>query len=381
MDNNNPIRVLHVISRMPREGAQTFIMNLYRSIDRNKIQFDFLVNSKNRYAYNDEIERMGGRLIYAPAPNKSNVLSYIDIITNLIKENGPYKCVHSHSTFLSGVILKSAYQARVPIRISHAHNTNDGKGNSVFRYMYRKIMRKSIQKYSTNLFGCSNQACEYLYGANCFNDTRVKVINNGIHLDEYIDQNVDSKQLKTELGLPLDTILIGHVGRFQAMKNHGFLIDIFFELSKVKPESKLLLVGDGPLRKEIEKSVEDKNLNEQVLFLGVRDDVPKIMAALDVFLFPSKHEGLGIVLIEAQAAGTPCVVANTIPKEVDMGIDLIKFTSLNANLSEWVDNILSSVSMKKPEKNLIEQAIVGKGYDIKSVSNYLSNIYLGAAEQ
>jgi glycosyltransferase EpsF len=371
-----PVRVLHAISNMKREGAQTFIMNVYHKIDRQKVQFDFLVNTTEKCSYDDEIKEMGGKIIYIPKPNKLNILSYSSIVSKIIKKGKDYTCVHSHSLFFNGVIMKSAYKAGVPVRISHGHSTNDGKKDSFYRRFYINYMRKNILKYSTGLFGCSEKACEYLYGKGCFNDERVKVISNGIELDKYKDLEENKNNLKEKLGLPLDCILIGNVARFTKVKNHKFLICIFSELLKKNPKIKLILVGDGPLKKEIKKFIEEKGVEKYVYLLGIRNDVPELMSIFDVFLLPSLYEGVPLVLIEAQAAGIPCIVSDTISKDVDMGISLLEFLDLKDDIDIWVNTIMSKLKTKRLQWNIREEALKANGYDIKDTAINLQKVYL-----
>lgn len=377
MHDESLIRVLHVISNMSREGAQTFIMNVYRNLDKSNVQFDFLVNTQEKCAYDDEIISMGGKIIYVPPPDKKNILNYTNKLSRIMVNNGPYKCVHSHSMYFNGIVTQAAYRADIPIRISHAHTISDGRSNSIYRSIYRNIMRKKILKYSTKLFGCSQEACKNLYGDKCFDDKRVKVINNGIELKRFEDKDLgkSSKLIKVELGLPLDSIIIGHVGRFHSQKNHVLLVDIFSELIKKEPKARLILVGDGPLKEYIKEKVKGKRLEKYIYFLGIREDIPKIMASLDVFIFPSKYEGLGIVLIEAQAAGIPCVVSNKIPNEADLGLGLIRKVDLNDDLSVWVNNIIESLELTIPDWEERKRIITSKKYSITSVAKILYDIY------
>lgn len=373
---NKPKRVLHVISNMKREGAQTFIMNIYRNIDREKIQFDFLVTTNEKCSYDDEIMSMGGKIFRIEKVSKYNVFKYSSKVSKTINEKGPFISIHSHIMFFNGIIMKGAYNSKIPVRIAHSHSISDGKKGSCIRSLYKRYMRKLILKYSTNLFGCSTKACEYLYGNQVYSDKRVKVINNGIELDKYKGIIGNKHGLKERLGFTKDTLLIGHVGRFHKPKNHLFIIDIFNDLFKKNNKAKLILVGDGNLKKKVQNKIIEKGLEKDILLLGIRKDIPQIMGALDVFLLPSLYEGLGIVLVEAQSAGIPCITSNTVPDDADMGMGLIKKLDLKSSTDIWSNAILNSISKEQNNWKDIYRVIQNKEYDVKIVSKLLEEIYL-----
>jgi len=317
---------------------------------------------------------MGGRLIILPKPNKKNIIRYSDIIANKIKEVGAYNCVHSHSLFFNGIVLKGAYKAGVPIRISHSHSTSDGKINNLFRKIYKSFMRNNILKYSTDLFGCSLEACGYLYGT--YSDNRIRVVNNGIELDKFKGVPCSDNLLKNELKLPQECVLLGHVGRFTEVKNHKFIIEIFTYLIEYEHRARLILVGDGPLKHEIKELIKNKGLDNYVYLLGIRDDVPKLIGSLDVFILPSLYEGVPLVLVEAQAAGIPCVVSDTVTDTIDLKIGLVDYLSLQDDISIWIETIVSKINKEKVDWSIREKAIKSNGYDIIDISKDLQKIYL-----
>lgn len=372
MGQGHLVKVLHVISKMSREGAQTFIMNLYRNINRNKVQFDFLINSKEKAAYDDEIRQMGGRLIYIPGPSKTNIFRYANYAAGIIKENGPYQCVHGHSLFFNGIIAEAAYKAGVLIRISHAHSSNDGRLNSFTRNIYRDRMRHKILKYSTDLFGCSKEACEFLFGERCFNDNRVRIINNGIETEKFVFNEEIRVKMREELGIKDSTIVVGHVGRFSYPKNHDFLIDIFKKVNEKNRNTLLLLVGDGNLREAIERKVEYLGLSNRVIFAGIRSDVADVLQAMDIFVFPSLYEGLPVTLVEAQASGLPCVISDNITKQVQI-TDLIHPVSLERSPEYWSKKILEVTkdSLRIDTSSLIRE----NNFDIYSIAKTLTTFY------
>lgn len=377
---SKPIRILHVFRAMNRGGAETLVMNIYRHLDRSKIQFDFAVETDEECHYNEEIRSLGGRIIPHPSPSKCGILSYGKALVKTLNQYGPYVGVHSHVHYFSGYVLRISRKAGVPIRIAHSHTTHDGRVDSLNREIYRWIMQKLIYRNATHMLGCSQDACKSLFGLNCFNDSRVEVLPNAIDLTPYAMLPTNRRILREKLDLPIDVPLIGHVGRFNEVKNHRFLIEVFSELHQELPNTHLVLVGDGFLRKEMEMIVERKGLKEFVHFLGIREDIPEIMGALDIFLFTSLYEGLGIVLIEAQAAGIPCISADTVPIEADIGAGLVEFLSLNEPIKKWVNIIINkfeAVSLNwDVRKNYLRKA----GYDIKDTTMRLEKLYMGVSK-
>lgn len=273
--------------------------------------------------------------------------------------------------------MKLGKKLGVPVRLAHSHSTQDGKSNSLPRILYRWYTKKLILKYSTHLPGCSKAACEALFGSKCWEDKRTIVIPNAINIELYKKlYNVEDNYLREELQIPKNVPLIGHIGSFSKPKNHEFLIDIFQSYNKRITDSHLLLVGDGELKEQIVNLVKLKGLEKNVHFLGVRSDVPKILNSIDLLLFPSLYEGLPTVLVEAQTAGVPCVVSNTITREVDLGAGLIKFVDLDDNLNNWLSEINGSITIKRPEWNTRFYALQKHGFDLKKVISTLESIYV-----
>lgn len=369
------IRVLHIFSRMNRGGAETFIMHVYRHIDRQKVQFDFAVHSPLPGHYDEEIRQLGGRLFVLPRPRLTGLFAYRRALERVLKEKGPFAVLHSHVHFFSGISLAIAASFGIPFRIAHSHSTYDGKSNSPIRQLYRKYVRWLISRYATHMLGCSRAACEALYGPGCWQDPRVRVVHCGIDLTPFESLPSDRRVLRRKLGLPEDAFLVGHVGRFDVPKNHRFLIEIFAALIDQIPTARLILVGEGPLRPEIEQLVAAKGLRDRVLFMGIRTDVPEIMGCLDVFLFPSLWEGIPLTLLEAQAAGVPCVVSDVISQEANLGIGLWYPVSLSASLNYWVERVFQALQSDRPDWDLRKDALRGNGYDVSEVAACMERIY------
>jgi glycosyltransferase involved in cell wall biosynthesis len=289
--------------------------------------------------------------------------------------------VHSHVHHFSGVVLHAADRAGALVRLAHSHTTSDGRASQPGRSAYRWLMRRLIRRHATGLIGCSRAACEALFGPACWRDPRVAVLPNAIDLDRYSRLDESRCALREQLGLPADATLIAHVGSFSPVKNHRMLIETFAALVKQLPAAHLMLAGDGPLRPAIEAHIRACGVEPFVYMLGVRDDVPRLLAASDLFLFPSLYEGLGIAVIEAQAAGIPCVVADTVPAEADMRLGLMRFVSVQAEPDRWVDQALAALDTRRPVWIERQRALQTAGYDIRVITRRLEQLYVGRQTQ
>lgn len=370
------VRVLHVFGKMDRGGAETLIMNVFRNIDREKFQFDFLVHSEEEGHYDQEIKELGGNIYSVPHPRKS-ILQYKKELKKILREKGPYDIIHSHIFTFSGYVLKIAKEEGVPIRIAHSHTTQKGRPSSFIKKIYKGYMRSLILKYATNLIGCSQEACKALFGPECFNNkSNIKIIRNGIDLESFKKVEEGSfLNLRNELHLNPEIKLIGHIGRFVEVKNHSRLIKIFSLLCNEIDNVHLVLVGDGPLKNEINDLIKHYGIEDRVHMLGVRSDVPEILANLDLFLLPSLYEGIPLVLIEAQALGLKCITSNTVSSEVDIGAGLVEFIDLELDDTIWVKMIKEGLENSNRNISIKKEEIRELGYDIKQVVRDLSFLY------
>lgn len=364
---SKPIRVLHVVVNMNRGGAETLIMNLYRNIDRTKVQFDFLTCKDG--IFDSEIKELGGTIHRIPYVSEVGHFGYIKSLNDFFCSHNDYTIVHSHLNRMSGFVLRAAKKAGIHYCISHSHNTG-GEGGFLTKG-YKWYSGLFIPSNSDYTLACSQAAAKWLFGKKA---SYARLLNNGIE-PEMFRYSPDIRIMKRqELGIS-DQFVIGHVGRFTKQKNHKFLVEIFAEFVKRKPESTLLLCGDGILRKDIERRVKELNIQSNVKFLGVRSDINQLLQAFDLFLFPSLHEGLPVTLIEAQAAGIPCLISDEITKEVDMGLELMKFLELTS-VDSWVAE-LEKFSVAKRERNTSKLKMLrDKGYDIKNTARWLEDFYL-----
>lgn len=362
-----PIRVAHVIGNWLGGGVESVVMNYYRNIDRNKVQFDFLCSESSTDIPYEEIEKLGGRVFIVP--NYTKVVKYQKELKKIFKENN-YKIVHSHINTLSIFPLRAAKKAGVPIRIAHSHSTTNKKEKK--KNLLKQVLMPFSRVYATDYMCCSELAGRWLFGDKEYDKGNVYLLNNAIDLDKFkYDEDV-RKEKRKELGISDDTLVIGHVGRFVEQKNHRFLIDIFNEIHKKNSNSLLLLVGQGPLKKEIENKVEELKLNDSVRFLGQRNDINELYQAFDVFCLPSLYEGLPVVGVEAQATGLLCELSNDMTKETKV-LDTTRFISLNTSAEEWATIILDDYSKFKRHDTTSE--ITKNNFNIKDETSKLENEY------
>ncbi|MEP9406902.1 glycosyltransferase family 1 protein [Peribacillus frigoritolerans] len=373
--NKSPRRILHIFSRMDRGGAETRIMDVYRNIDRNNIQFDFLNLESGIHHYDQEIRNLGGRKFLVTHPKKGFLSHFLDMY-KIFKNEGPFQAVHAHTSHHEGVVALAAKLAGVKYIICHARTTSTNNINSLPKKLAIMIGRKLIIANATKLLAISYKAGEYLFGKKSMNNGIVDVIPNAVDLAPYIDiEKIDSSSIKKELGIPNCQILIGHVGRFNKMKNHEFLLELLNHIRGKDIDARLVLVGDGELRKGIENQVIGLGLSQYVHFLGIRNDIPKLMRIFDVFVMPSKYEGLGGAAIEAQAAGTPSVLSNTLPQEVDMDLGIIQFLSLEVPKEKWGELVINQSNLIRPELKSILKAFNEKGFTIEAEIESLLKCY------
>jgi glycosyltransferase involved in cell wall biosynthesis len=340
--NQRPIRILHVVGGMTRGGIETWLMHVLRHIDRDRFQMDFLVHTEKPCPYDEEVRTLGSKII--PCLDPSKPWLYASNFKRILRECGPYDIVHSHVHHFSGYVMWLAKQAGIPVRIAHSHNDNSSAEANAgwLRRSYLTLTEWSIAKFATIGLGCSCNAAASLFGSSYQTDPRWQLLYYGIDLTPFRD-SVDAVAVRTELDIPLDAFVVGHVGRFHRQKNHEFLLEIAAEIAKREPKMRLLLIGDGYLRPDIEQKVIEKDLTNKVIFAGLRNDVPRLMlGAMDVFLFPSLHEGLPLVLLEAQAIGLPCIFSDVITEEVDILKPLIGRMSLSRSPSAWADVVLAA---------------------------------------
>ncbi|MEG1410481.1 MAG: glycosyltransferase family 1 protein [Romboutsia sp.] len=370
-----PIRVLHIVGNMNRGGTETMLMNLYRNIDKNRIQFDFISFDDEEAHYDKEIRRMGGKIIKISKPSLLGFYKSVSEISNIINEYGPYRVVHAHTLFNSGFAIIASKKLGIKIRITHAHTTSDNEEN-LLRKIYIKYMRSIINRYSTHILACSNEAGRYLFGKDCSKKNNYSFFPNLIDYKNILEvNNEEVTKFKKERNLD-DKLVMGHIGTLKQSKNQKFLIEITHFLVSQNYNVELLLVGQGNMKDELERLVKEYGLEENVLFTGVREDIDIMLHSMDIFIFPSIYEGLGLVLLEAQAAGLPCIVSEAIQEEADLGLGLIKQLNLSDGEVKWSEEILQSANEKKDiSRNKIKKVFEEHGYSTKKCISKLMQLY------
>lgn len=360
-----PIRVLQVATHMDRGGLETMLMNYYRHIEREKVQFDLLVHRQERAAYDDEIEALGGK-IYRLSRLVPWSKSYLTALNQFFDAHPEYKIVHVHQDCLSSVILKAAKNHGVPVRIAHSHSANQDKN---LKYPIKLWYKRDIPKYATDLFACGREAGDWMFGGAPY-----QIINNAIDVAAYTYSPVKRTEKRQELGLATE-LVVGHVGRFNQPKNHPFLLAIFFALLEKEPNAVLLLVGDGEDMPKIQAMAQELGIADHVCFLGIRSDVADLMQAMDVFVFPSLYEGLPVTMVEAQATGLPCIISDKVPPECILTEGLVDVMPLSAGAEAWAERALEKRNAPRTDRS---DEIAAQGFDITTEAVKLQEFYLEA---
>lgn len=360
-----PIRILHVVQRMEAAGTQALLMNIYRKIDRTKVQFDFLVEYASKQFYDDEIISLGGRIYYTTVREDFNIFKFMKTMEKILKEHPEYKIVHVHPYTIGYFCLKVAKKCDIPVRIAHSHENNAVRDT---KYLLKLGMQKMYTLHATDLFACSEEAGKYL-----FKNKKFEVLQNAIDSSRFI-ANLDNRaKVRKELNIE-NNFVVGHIGRFNPAKNHSFLLEVFSELKKIYNNAKLLLIGSGELEKDIHKKVVNLSLENDVIFLGNRKDVEYLYQAMDVFIFPSLFEGLGIVAIEAQAAGVPIVCSEGVPLDTEV-TPLYKRLSLEKSPKVWAEEALAISKHSQCHTNT-QQYIMDSGFDMNTTAVMMQEWYL-----
>lgn len=369
---NKPVRVLHAVSKMDMEGIQNFIMNVYRNIDRSKIQFDFLVHAHEEGAFDKEIEMLGGKLYKLNKLSGKNFFKYSSDLKKVFRSQPEYRIIHSHLNLLNSFVLKEAAKANIPVRISHSHTNS--LLNTGIKKLIKLYAKSESNKYCTHAFACSKEAGIWQFGQKAWDGGKVTVIPNGIDTEKFKFNEAVRRTIRSRLGITAGDFVIGHSGGFRAVKNHKFLLEVFARVIKEAPNAKLLLTGDGGLRKEIETSAAEKGLTESVFFTGSVPNVCGFLQAMDCFAFPSLYEGLGMSLVEAQAAGLQCFASDTIPQEAVLSERCV-LLPLSEKL--WAEKLLVCALNGTDTTERSFPKAAGK-FEIGNTAGFLEQFYLRA---
>lgn len=364
-----PIRILHMIGSLEVGGSQAMVINLYKAIDREKIQFDFIVDHPDLMELAETVKALGARIYTMPTFVGSNLVSVRRAWHRFFREHPEYKVLHSHVRSYASVYLPIAKKHGLKT-IIHSHSTSNGSGVTA---LVKLALQFPLRYQADYFFSCSQEAGQWLFGKKVTGSHRHFILKNAINASQYrFDPDIRA-QYRQQLQLDGHCVYV-HVGRFHPAKNHLFLLDVFAELHRRQPDSLLLLVGDGELRDQISQKIQELDLTQSIRLLGNRMDVSCILQAADCFLFPSAWEGLGIVAVEAQAAGLPCLCSDQVPRAVQV-IDSCRFLPLDS-VQNWADSAMALPQ----ERSDTSGQIIAHGYDIHSTASWLMHFYLKAVE-
>lgn len=363
-----PIRVLHRGMSNNKGGIEAFIMNLYRNIDRTKVQFDFIVPENMTIAYEEEILELGGHIYKVICGMKRNPIRGLFCYQKFFREHPEISVLHVHDCSAANLrIMKIAKRMGIKNRILHSHNNDYLTKLNIRQLMVEKLNKKRLNKIATYLCACSEEAGKFMFGDCAFN-----VVNNAVEPENFLFDVEKRNKIRRELNIDKD-VVVGCVARFQEQKNHQFLLDVFCEYKKIVPNAKLLLIGDGELRTDICNKARNLKIEQDILMLGVRSDVSDLFNCMDVFVLPSLSEGLGIVFIEAQINGLPCLASDRVPAESNI-LAGIRYRALHDSPKEWAQTLFELSSSKSREVDL--RLVQEKGYDIVHESKKVQDIYL-----
>ena len=369
-----PLRVLHILGSLRTGGAETWLVQVAPFFDPGRLRLDVAVNCGVETQYMQVLRKMGWR-IYT-CPSLKSPVRYARGFLQLLKENGPYDIVHSHLQLFNGLVMRLAAMAGVPVRIAHIRNSSDGKRTTPVRSLYRTLMRHWLRRYSTIFLSVSRQAAIATIGPKLGSEKHCEIVT-AIDFTPFT-LAVDKKEVRKQLGIPLDGKVVGNVGSFTRQKNHGFLLKIAQCVCKQHPDVIFLLIGDGPLKKFCEEQVRSRFQPGQVRFLGERRDVPALMlGAMDCFLLPSLYEGMPRVLLEAQAAGLPALASSVITDEAVAYPDAVRFVSLESGPEVWAVEVLKLIE-SPPDPSRGPRAIKAfteRGFTPEANARFLTLLY------
>lgn len=373
-----PIRIVHNIASLHLGGSQAFVMNMYRNIDRSKVQFDFVVTPETKEGFYDEITNLGGKIFSCPRYKGTNHIQYNHIQYNkwwddFFNEHPEYKVIHGHVRSTASIYLKIAKRHGL-VTIAHSHSTSNGNGISA---IVKRIMQLPIRKQADYLFACSDKAGKWLYGEKAITQQNYYMIPNGVDLKRFEFDVNKRNQMRMTLGIKKDMMILGHIGRLSTPKNHKFLLNVFNKYHKINSNSKLLLVGDGELFDCIKEHIDKLNISDAVIMTGSKQNTEDYYQVMDIFVFPSLWEGLPVSVVEAQANGLQCLISDVITHDVDL-TDLIQYLPLDEEL--WLGAIVEA--HKKKRMGLTNENIQRlQPFDALTVANKLQEFYLKQDER
>lgn len=364
-----PLRVLQVLGGTALGGAESRIMDIYRNMDRTKLQFDFVVHNTKEDHYNQEIRLLGGKIYRIPKFRFYNIFAYRKAWQHFFREHSEFAAVHGHMTSTAAIYLPIAKRNGVPITIAHARSAGTDPG---FKGKLTKWLRRNLYEKADYCFTCSEIAGDAVFGKQNMQKGEIQIIPNAIEVDKYLYDDVIRTRIREEYGLQ-DAYVIGHVGRFHYAKNHIFLLDIFAEIWKKKENARLLLLGEGALMPEIKEKAAKLGILNKIIFAGNHTNVDDFYQAMDYLVFPSHFEGLPGTVVEAQAAGLRCLISDKITQEVSV-TNLVSTLSLQDDATVWADYVIEHQDYARTrDVSLLKAA----GFDVKAQVVQLMEFYLG----
>jgi glycosyltransferase EpsF len=369
-------RVLNVVFGMANGGTEAFILNTFNNIDRSRFLFDYLYFTKKNCPQDEYLKKLGANIYRVTEPNLVNKLKFIYQIYRIIKLN-KIKIVHAHVNEMNGIVCLGAFLGGAKVRISHMHFPYDYNNLNLFKKVYRRFQVRLIEIFSINIFYCSLPTYES-YKFKKLMSKKSLLVKNTINIKKYSTVPDESNKYYNDFSIPYNHKIIVNITRFDESKNQKFIVEIFETMLNFDKNLILLLGGDGTKKNEIIEFVNEKNLNESVRFIGVRDDVHKILKITDLYIFPSKEEGFGIVVLEAQASGTNIICSTAVPIETDLKLGLVHYLDLNLDKNTWAEFGLSLLTKKKINftEEIINNAFVKLGFDAKAQTEIIEKIYL-----
>jgi len=362
------VRVLQVLGKLNLGGAESRIMDLYRHMDREQVQFDFLAHYREKFFFEDEIRKLGGRIYYLPTFRVYNYFSYKKACREFFREHTEFAAVHGHMTSTASIYLPEAKKAGIPLTIAHARSAGVDKG---LKGKITKFLRRNLYKKCDKMFACSDLAAEAVFGKKRYESNQVTVLPNAIDTKDYMPDESLRNRIRQEYGLE-NKFVVGHVGRFHYAKNHDFLLDIFKELLQLKENAVLMLLGEGPLLEEIKQKAIELQIEDKVIFAGNQSPVAPFFQAFDFFLFPSRFEGMPGTVVEAQAVGLKCLISDTITSQAK-ATDLVTFCSLDKTAKEWAQKVVQIQENKTDDLQVTD--LSKTNYDVNNQVTFYTKLY------
>ncbi|MBQ7840747.1 MAG: glycosyltransferase family 1 protein [Lachnospiraceae bacterium] len=367
---NKPIRVLQVLGGTSLGGAESRVMDLYRHMDRERVQFDFAVHSSKPEFFDQEIESLGGTIYRLPRFKVYNWLSYRKAWKQFFTQHQEFAAVHGHMTSTASIYLPIAKSLGVKRTMAHARSAGTDSG---LKGVMTRLLRKNLWKKTDYCLACSALAGQAVYGEKAWKKGLVHVIPNAIGLEKYAYDPGMREEMRRQLGVS-DRLVIGHVGRFHEAKNHGFLLEVFAAVCQKRENAVLVLVGEGGGMEAAKQKAKELGIADKVQFLGSKKNVADYYQAMDVFLFPSLYEGLPGSVLEAQASGLCCVIADTITTEVGI-TDLVEYASLSETPQKWADRVLAGADAKTKNRRARLEELRAAGFDVADQAQKMMNFY------